>query len=184
MSLASSSSAILLLLQEEGHAAGKFLGIPLAVWQLLNLVLFLAVLIFLVAKPMAAAFGKRQREVERRAQEAEKRRAEVDRLSREIEQRTLRLESEIEDIRRQGLTDGESARAELAARADEEAARAGREAQEEISRRLAEAKAELRRTAAEITAQHAFEILKREINDEDRHRILEDGAERLKQAGR
>ena len=52
MSLASSSIAILLLLQEEGHAAGKFLGIPLTVWQLLNLVLFLAVLIFLVAKPM------------------------------------------------------------------------------------------------------------------------------------
>jgi F0F1-type ATP synthase membrane subunit b/b' len=176
VSLASSSTAILLLLQEEGHAAGKFLGIPLTVWQLLNLVLFLAVLIYFVAKPMSAAFRKRQLEVERRAQDAEKRRAEVDRLSGEIEQRTLRLEREIEEIRRQGLTEGESARAELAARANE--------AQEEIARRLAEAKAELRRAAAELTAQHASEILKREVNDEDRHRILEDGAERLKQAAR
>lgn len=182
MSLAASSTAILLLLQEEGHASDKFLGIPLTVWQILNLVLFLAVLIFLVAKPMATAFRNRQLEVERRTQEAEKRRAEVDRLSREIEQRTLRLEREIEQIRKQGLIDGESARAELATRADDEAARVGREAQEEIARRLVEAKAELQRSAAALTAERAVEVLSRAINDEDRRRLLEDGVRHLKQA--
>jgi F-type H+-transporting ATPase subunit b len=179
-----SSTAILLLLQEEGHAPEKFLGIPLTVWQFLNLVLFLAVLVYFVAKPMAAAFRNRQIEVERRTAEAEKRRVEVDRLSREIEERTARLEREIEEIRRQGLTDGERAKAELATRADDEVARASREAQDEIARRLAEAKAELRRSAAALTAERAAEILTREITAEDRRQLIEDGVSRLKQAPR
>ena len=183
MSLALSTAA-LALLQEEAHHAEKFLGIPMPIWQLLNLVLFLAVLVFFVAKPMAAAFRNRQLEVEKRTQEAEHRRAEVDRLTREIQERTVRLEREIEEIRKQGLVDGESARSELVARADEEVARAGREAQEEIGHRLAAAKAELRRSAAELTAERAEEILKREINADDRRRLIDDGVNRLKQAPR
>jgi F-type H+-transporting ATPase subunit b len=178
------STAALLGLQEEAHHAEKFLGIPLPLWQLLNLVLFLAVLIYFVAKPMAAAFRNRQLEVEKRTKEAEHRRAEVDRLTREITERTVRLEKEIEEIRKQGIVDGESARAELVARADEEVARAGREAQEEIARRLLEAKAELRRSAAELTAERAAEILQREITADDRRRLIDDGVDRLKQASR
>jgi F-type H+-transporting ATPase subunit b len=178
------TTALFLLLQEEGHHAEKFLGIPLPVWQLLNLVLFLAVLVYFVAKPMSNAFRNRQLEVEKRTKEAEHRRAEVDRLAREIEERTVRLEREIEEIRRQGISDGESARNELVARADAEVARANREAQEEIARRLAEAKVELRRSAAALTAERAAEILKREINAEDRRRLIEDGVSRLKQAPR
>ena len=55
MSLTSIPTAVLLFLQEEGgHAPEKFLGIPLPVWQLVNLVGFLAVLIYFVAKPMEA----------------------------------------------------------------------------------------------------------------------------------
>jgi F-type H+-transporting ATPase subunit b len=176
--------AVLLFLQEEGHAPQKFLGIPLTVWQLVNLVLFLAVLIYFVAKPMSAAFRARQLEIEKRAKEAEHRRAEVDRLAREIEERTARLEREIEEIRRQGVQDGQSAREELVARADAEVERTRKEAQEEIGRRLAEAKAELRQSAAALTAERAAEILKREINADDRRRLIDDGVSRLKEAGR
>jgi F-type H+-transporting ATPase subunit b len=181
VSLSFESMTILLRFQEEGHPAEKFLGLPMPLWQLLNLVLFLAVLVYLVGKPLAAAFRSRQVDIEKRTREAERRRTEVDRLAREIEERTVRLERDIEEIRKQGLADGERARAELAARADEEVARVGREAQEEIARRLAEAKAQLRRSAGDLTTQRAVEILSREINDEDRRRILEDGVQRLRQ---
>jgi F-type H+-transporting ATPase subunit b len=182
LALASAPTAILLFLQEEGgHSPEKFLGIPLSAWQLINLVLFLAVLIYFVAKPMSAAFRARQLEVEKRAKDAEHRRAEVDRLTREIEDRTVRLEREIEEIRRQGVKDGEAARAELVARADAEVERTRKEAQDEIARRLAEAKAELRRSAAALTAERASEILSKEITADDRRRLIDDGVDRLKQ---
>jgi F-type H+-transporting ATPase subunit b len=182
--LAQVPTAILLLVQEEGHAPEKFLGIPLTVWQLVNLVLFLGVLIYFVAKPMSAAFRARQLEVEKRAKDAEHRRAEVDRLAREIEDRTARLEREIEEIRKQGIQDGASAKEELVARADAEVERTRKEAQEEIARRLAEAKAELQQSAAALTAGRASEILAREINADDRRRLIEDGVSGLKQAPR
>ena len=182
MTLARIPIAILLFLQEEGHAPEKFLGIPLTVWQLVNLVLFMAVLIYFVAKPMSAAFRARQLEVEKRATDAEHRRAEVDRLAREIEDRTARLEREIEEIRKQGIRDGESAKDELVARADAEVERTRKEAQEEIARRLAEAKAELRQSAAALTAERASEMLTREINADDQRRLIDDGVSRLNQA--
>jgi F-type H+-transporting ATPase subunit b len=181
LSLPSVASAVSLLLSsEEGEHASSFLGLPLTVWQALNLILFLAVLIYFVAKPMSAAFRKRQDEIEARRREAEKQRASVERLSADIRERTAKLEREIDEIRKQGVAEGQSARAELAARADEEVVRVGREAKEEIDRRMTAAREDLRKAAAELTASSAEGILSREINDADRQRLLTESVENLK----
>ncbi len=177
-------TATLLFSAEEGEHAAGFLGIPTVIWQIANLVLFLGVLVYFIARPMSAAFRKRQDEIEERRRQAEKQRAEVDRLSADIRERTTKIEREIEEIRKQSIVEGEQARAELAARADEEAARAGKEAQEEIARRLAEAKAELRRTAAALTAEKAEEILGQAITPEDRRRMVDESVENLRQVPR
>lgn len=169
-----------LRLQEEAEHAAKFLGIPLSIWQILNLILFLAVLIYFVAKPMAAAFRRRQLEIEERRKQAETQRAEVERLSVEIRERTARLEIDIEEIRRQGIVEGESARAALSVRAQEEAERVKRQAAEEIERRVTAAKMELRQAAADLTVSAGSEIVSREITDEDRRRLLSESVSRVK----
>ncbi|HEY1435340.1 MAG TPA: ATP synthase F0 subunit B [Thermoanaerobaculia bacterium] len=171
-----------LLVSQEGHEAAKFLGLPLGVWQLLNLVLFAAVLVYFVARPLGAAFRKRQLEIEQRRLEAEKQRAAVDRLALDIRERTARIEREIEEIRKQGRADGEDARKGLAARANEEAERIRKDATEEIDRRVAAARLELQQTAADLTASSATEILTREITAADRERLLADEVSRLKSA--
>lgn len=180
MSLPLRSVALFLLLQEEGHAPEKFLGIPLPLWQLVNLLLFLGVLAFFVARPLAAAFRSRQVEIEKRTREAEHRRAEVDRLSREIEDRTVRLEREIEEVRRQGVAEGQSARSELLARAQLEAERIRLESAEEIERRLAAARQELRNAAADLTASSAVDLVARAVTEDDRRRLLQESAVRVK----
>jgi F-type H+-transporting ATPase subunit b len=172
--------SVLFGLRDEAEHAEKFLGIPLTIWQIANLVLFLGILIYFVAKPMAAAFRKRQIEIEQRVKEAEKRRAEVERLSVEIQERTVRLEREIEEIRRQGIAEGQSARAALLERAEQEAARVAREAAEEIERRLTAAKLALRQTAADLTASAAVDIVSREVTDEDRRRLVLESASHVK----
>jgi F-type H+-transporting ATPase subunit b len=172
------------LVSEEGPEASKLLGLPFWVWQLLNLVLFLAVLLYFVAKPLGDAFRKRQLEIEQRRQEAEKQRASVKRLAGDIRERTAIVEREIEEIRRQGRADGEEARRALATRAGEEAARIRKGAEEEIDRRVAAARDELRRTAADVAAKTAGEILTREITSADRERLLADGVSRLRGGAR
>ncbi len=181
-SLSSARAAFFLLSEGEGEHAASFLGVPMWIWQLANLVLFFAVLLYFIARPMAEAFRKRQLEVEQRRLEAEKRRLAVQTLSSEIQERTARLEREIEEVRRQGLADGESARAALAERAREEAARILRDSQEDIARRLAAGKEELRKAAADLTATAATDLLSREITAEDRQRLLSESVQKMKTA--
>jgi len=169
---------------EEGHEASKLLGLPLWIWQLLNLGLFLGVLLYFVARPLGDAFRRRQLDIEQRRREAEKQRASVERLASDIRERTAKVEREIEEIRQQGIADGQEARQALAAKADEEAGRIRKEAEEEIDRRVVAARDELRRTAADVAGKTAGEILMREITAADRERLLADGVSRLKGGAR
>jgi F-type H+-transporting ATPase subunit b len=172
----------LLLEGGEGEHATGWLGLPTWIWQLVNLTGFIAVLLYFVARPLTDGFRKRQEDVEQRRAAAEKHRAEVQRLAAEIRERTSRLEMEIEEIRRDGVREGETIRAELEQRAKDEAARVETRAGEEIERRLAEAKAELRREAAALTASEAAQILSRAITDDDRRRLIQDEVQKLKGA--
>jgi F-type H+-transporting ATPase subunit b len=165
--------------QEAGEHAAAFLGLPLWLWSLVNLVLFLGVMLYFVARPLAAMFRKRQLEVEERLREAKVLRAEAARLEAQVHERMVRLDQEIVEIRARGLAEGEAERAALSEKADLEVERVRREAEEEIGRRLAAAKQELRRVAADLTASAARELLAGEINEEDRRRLLEESVARL-----
>jgi F-type H+-transporting ATPase subunit b len=174
--------AALRLSEEGAEHAEKFLGLPLWIWQTLNLVLFFGVLYYFVAKPLTEAFRKRQLEIEERRLQAEKQRQSVQRLAADIRERTAKVEREIEEIRKQGRVDGEEARTVLATRATEEAERIRKDATEEIDRRLSAAKSELRQSAADLTAAAATDILHREITPEDRQRMLAESVSRMKEA--
>jgi len=176
------ASTVWLLLSEEAEEAAKLWGLPIWVWQLLNLGLFLGVLLYFIAKPLAASFRQRQEDIERRRLEAEKRRESVDRLAADIRERASKIEREIEEIRKQGRADGEEARRALGERALAEAERIREQAVEEVERRFAAARAQLREQAAELTTHAAGQILSREITPADRERLLADGVERLKDA--
>jgi F0F1-type ATP synthase membrane subunit b/b' len=174
--------SVVRLASEQGHEPGRFLGLPLWIWQFLNLALFLGVLLYFVARPLGEAFRKRQLEIEQRRLQAEQQRAAVDRLAHDIRERTAKIEREIDEIRGQGRADGEQAHRELAARADEEAERVRKDALDEIERRIAAAKDELRKTAADLTAATATEILSREITPADRERLLAESLSGLRNA--
>lgn len=170
---------LLLAASETEEHAAAFLGIPLWIWQVANLALFLGVLLYFVARPVAAMFRKRQLEVEERLREARTMRAEATRLEADVHERMARLDVEIEEIRARAVTEGEAERAALGERANHEVERARREAEAEIGRRLAAAKLELKRTAADLTASTARELLAAEITDDDRRRLLEESVTRL-----
>jgi ATP synthase F0 subunit b len=169
------------LLAEEGEHAEKVLGLPAWVWQLANLVLFFAVLIYFVARPLTDAFRKRQMKIEEDLKQARERRAEASRFEAQIHERMVRLEREVEEIRRQGVADGESARAALEERARQESDRVREASREEIERRVAAAKEQLRLVAAGLTASTAADILSREITDEDRRRLLKETVAQMRE---
>lgn len=171
---------LLFLLAEGGqeHAA-TFLGLPMWLWQVANLLLFFGLLAYFVGRPLAQAFRKRQEEVEERLRKAEQQRSEAARLEADIRARLLQLDDELAQIRARGIAEGEMERSALLARAESEGERVRREASEEIDRRLQFARDELTKTAADLVASAARELLVREITDEDRRRLLEESVTRL-----
>lgn len=175
---------LFLLVEGGAEHAEKFLGLPMWIWQSANLALFLFLLYRFVGRPLAAAFRKRQEAVEAERKEAERLKSEAERLSGEIRERLARLDGEIAEVAAQGKEDGEAERAALVARADQEAERVKREAAEEIERRVAAAKADLEKVASGLVASSAVELLSREINEEDRRRLLEDSVARLTSGAR
>ena len=168
-----------LLAQHAEEHAEKFLGLSLWIWQLANLILFLGVLLYFVARPMAAMFRQRQLDVEKRLAEAKALREESARLGEQVKERMSRLDSEIAEIRARGHAEGETEQAALVERADREVERGRKEAEEEIGRRLAAAKQELRKTAADLTAGVARDVLSAQITDDDRRRLLDESVGRL-----
>ncbi len=170
--------SVLSLGQEAEHAAAP-LGIPLAVWQLANLIGFLAVLFYFVARPLTNLFRQRQLEVERRLKEAQERRADAAKLEAQVHERMAQLDRELAEIRARGVAEGEAARVELIQRAEQEAEAVRRQAEEEISRRLEAAREQLRAAAAELTALAAREILSAEVTEEDRKRLFVESVAKL-----
>ena len=168
-----------LLARETEEHASTFLGLPLWLWQLVNLVAFLGVLLYFVARPLAAMFRSRQLAVEERLREAKELRAEAARLGAEVHERMAKLDQEIAEVRARGLAEGEAERVALSEKADREVERVRREAEEEIGRRLAAAKQDLRRVAADLTSASAREMLASQITDDDRRRLFEEGVTRL-----
>jgi F-type H+-transporting ATPase subunit b len=168
-----------LAVQEAEEHASTFLGLPLWIWQLVNLAAFLAVLLYFVARPVAAMFRNRQLAVEERLREARALRAEAERLGAEVHERLARLDSEIEEIRARGVAEGEAEREALTEKADREVERVRRESEQEIGRHLAAARLELQRTAADLTAAAAREALSAQITDEDRRRLVQEGVSQL-----
>jgi F-type H+-transporting ATPase subunit b len=169
-------AALALSAEEHGE---KFLGLPMWIWQLANLIGFLGVLVYFVARPLTQAFRSRQQAVEDRIAKAREEREHAARLETEIHERLARLDQELAEVRARGLAEGESARAALIQKADEEVERVRRESELEIARRLAFAQEELRRTAADLTASAALSRLSSEINDEDRKRLLNEALSNL-----
>ena len=174
----------LLFFSEGAEAAKGPLGLPITVWQLLNLVGFLGALLYFVARPITNLFRQRQLDIAKRLSDAERQRAEAARLEVQIHERLAALEKELEEVRVRGAAEGESARAALLEQAERDAETVARSAQEQIARRLESAKQELRVLAATLTAKTAGELLSSEIKDEDRRRLLEDSVSRLRSGAR
>ncbi|HEX7252789.1 MAG TPA: ATP synthase F0 subunit B [Thermoanaerobaculia bacterium] len=178
-------SVLALLLFSEGAEAAKGpFGMPMTVWQLANLAGFLGALLYFVARPITNLFRQRQLEIAKRLADAERQRTEAARLEVQIHERLAALERELEEVRARGTAEGESARAELLKQAERDAETVAKSAQEQIARRLESAKEELRGLAAALTTKSAGELLSSEINDEDRHRLLQDSVSRLRSGAR
>jgi F-type H+-transporting ATPase subunit b len=163
-----------------------FLGLPTVLWKLLNLLAFVGLLVYLLAKPLRGFFHARKDGIARQLAEAAQQRERAAQLEAEMERRVASLEGEIRELRERLHREGERERRLIEQQGEADAARLLAQLDGEAKRRVDEARVGLAHEAADVAAELAREILEKELTAADRERIFARTLERLRQgaAGR
>jgi F-type H+-transporting ATPase subunit b len=173
-------SSILLGLAEEGHDAAKgFLGVPNIIWQVTNLVAFLALLWYFLRKPVAEFFGNRRAEVAKALVKADEDLRRAEELKIELGRRLEQIETEIVNLRESARRDAEAEHAALLKQTEEDAARFLTRAAADVENRVRTARAELTAYAGDLAVEVAREILAKNVTPEDEKRLVDQGVAEL-----
>lgn len=159
---------------EEHHGPKTYrnTGIPMWILNLINMILFFGILIYLVRKPIGNAFAQRREEINSKLAEAEARRAKADQLVADIDARLKQIEGEVGSIMERAREEGERQKRELMVAAEEEAKRIVASARTEADTRLKAAREELTAYARELATQRAQQLIEKNVTDEDRKRLF------------
>lgn len=150
-------------------------------WPAVNFALLIGALIYFARKPVQAYFADRRRaigdELERSAE-----------LQRQAEERHARwqrklvdLERELEEIRRLGRERAEAEREQILADARAGAERIARTARSAIDMELRRARESLREEASQLAVELASGLLRDQVTDADRDRLLDEFIARVEQ---
>lgn len=163
----------------EGEAPKTYWGIPGWVLKLLNMILFLAAIVWFTRKPMAAAMSERSAAIRRAADEAKERRLKADQMAGDIQARLAAIEVEVKAIHERAQAEGEKQKRDLVAAAEAEAAKILQNARNEVDNRLKNARHELTEYAGQLAAERAEQILREKITDDDQSRLFQDSLKQV-----
>lgn len=152
--------------------------------KVLNLLLFVAVMYFILRRPLSAAFQARQEGIRRDLARAEEERSAAVAKLEEVEGRLARLGSEVEAIREQAQREAAEERVRIERAAEEEIRKIREQARREIESASKSARAELRAYAAEQSVRMAEEMIRGEIRPEDDAHLVREYVEELGGVGR
>ncbi|MEO8218397.1 MAG: ATP synthase F0 subunit B, partial [Acidobacteriota bacterium] len=146
----------------------SYFGIPIWIWKIANMLLFLGVLGYVLRKPLMATFDQRGAQIRADLAAAVERRARADKFSADVEARLKNLENEVAAILDRAREEGARQRDQLIAAAEEDAKKILSTARNEIDVRLKMARKELTEYAGGLAASRARQIVSATITDQDR----------------
>jgi len=152
---------------EEGHAGGLF-------WQVLNVVLLLAVLVWFARKPVLSYLAERRDTIAKNLDSSAQLLAEAERRLAEWTEKGANLDREVDEIRAATRRAAEAEGNRIIADAHATAERIRGSASAVIQRELQQAREALRREAADLAVELAAKTLEEQVNDADRTRLLDE----------
>ena len=185
-------STVLLFAAEAGHgggttAAGGFSQIwntyfnypGFEAWKFLNLAVFIAVLVYLLRKPLSEAFKARREAIRAELIRAEEeRKAALAKLT-ETESKLAQLDATKAHILETAEKEAVLEKARIAQATEEDIRRLREQARSEIERSSQQARKELRKFSAEESIHLAEEKIRREINAEKDARLVRESVQSI-----
>ena len=156
----------------EGEAA-PWWNIPsFELWRWINLIIFIALFIYILRRPVSEAMRARREGIRRDLMRAhEERNAAMAKLE-EVEARLAKLDEEVASVREQTAREAAEERERIRRSTEDEARKLREQAQREIESMGKAARQELREFAAEQSVRLAEEMIHRDIKPEDDARLV------------
>jgi F-type H+-transporting ATPase subunit b len=152
----------------EGHGGGS------PYWHAFNLIVLIAVLVYVGRKPIQEFFAGRRREIEANLQRSAALLSDAEARLGEWNQRMQRLDAEIDEIKLRSKERAETERQRILADATTAAERIRRDAGAAIDHETRRAREELRKEAAQLALDLAGDLLRQRMNDQDRARLVDE----------
>jgi F0F1-type ATP synthase membrane subunit b/b' len=182
MLLTTTTFLLFLLAEGEEHVAPWWDYPGLELWKFFNLFVFVAVLIYILRRPLSGAMNARRESIKKELIAAQQERdAAVAKLS-EVQARLAKLDSEVALIQQQSKAEAEAERERILRDTEGEMNKLREQAQREIAGAGKVARHDLRKYAAQQSVQLAEEMIRREIKSDDDDRLIKLNVEQMGRA--
>jgi F-type H+-transporting ATPase subunit b len=161
---------------EGGHGGSMF-------WQVANVLLLLAVLIYFARKPVLTYLAGRRDTISKNLDGAAQLLAEAERRLAEWNQKAASLDQEVSAIRAATRRAAEAERDRILADAHATADRIRQSASAVAERELQQARESLRGEAADLAVELAAKLLREQVDDRDRTRLVDEFIARIEPGG-
>jgi len=175
-------AAPVLLAAAPAWAAGGEEGGGGLFYPILNFVLLIGVLVYFTRKPIQAFFAERRRAIHEDLERAAELQRQAEERYAKWQRRLVDLERELEGIRRTGRERAEAEREHILADARANATRIEQTARLAVEQELRRAREQLRDEASELAVELAAGLLRDQVTEADRDRLLDEFIARVEQA--
>jgi len=167
-----------------GDAESAEHGVPASqiMWQALNLILIVGIIIYAARKPAASFFGARRERVSGDLAEAAALLQQAEARYASWQRKLIALGSELEEIRAQGRQRADDERDRIIAEARAAAERIKRDASAAVDQELRHARDQLHDEASELALELAGKMLREQVQSADRDRLLDEFITRVERA--
>lgn len=179
--------SFILLASEGGHAEGgfagfyaKYLNYPgFEAWKFINLAIFVAIMIYLLKKPLSEAFRAKREAIRAELIKAEQEKQTALAQLTATEAKLAALDSEKAAILKKASDEATAEKTRLIQQTETEVKKMREQTGEEISRLSQQTKAELRRFSAEESIRLAEEKLRSQIDSERDAKLIKSGIQAI-----
>ncbi|MEW6518945.1 MAG: F0F1 ATP synthase subunit B [Thermodesulfobacteriota bacterium] len=143
-------------------------------WRVMNFAALLVILIKFLKKPLVDALKGRQQGIAAEFEDLEARRADAERNYKEYEARLAGIDDELKAMVEKAIAQGKVEKERIIAEANRAAEGIKRQAEMAVQNEIAEARRRLKTEVAEQAAVMAAEIIKKNLQDADQNKLVED----------
>jgi len=143
-------------------------------WRVINTVALVALLVYLLKKPIASFFAERRIKIAKDLEEAREQRDKAERTIEEYKQKLAGMEAELEKMREELRKSAEAEKDKVLGNAERMANAMVESARIAAEQELRNAKITLKNEAVDMAVQLAEALIREKINEDDRKRIVED----------